>query len=174
MFKSLCSSLLATSICSLLGLQTSATLGGIVINEIHYDPEPKTEEVEFIELYNDGNSTVDLSNWQFDDGIKYTFPNGTTIAAGGYLLVCENPTALQTKFGVVGLGPWDGGLSNDGEEVILKNAQGLVEDEVEYGIGFPWPLASNGTGASMELINPSLDNTKGGNWRQCWFFLRHS
>jgi len=137
----------------------------IVINEIHYDPEPKTEPVEFIELHNTGSSAVDLSGWQFTDGVAFTFPAATSIPAGGYLVITENPTAFQAKFSSTALGPWTGSLSNDGENIELKNAQGVVEDEVDYGIGFPWPLGSRGTGASMELINPSLDNNIGGCWR---------
>jgi hypothetical protein len=37
----------------------------IVINEIHYNPDVKTEHVEFIELFNTESSTVDLSGWYF-------------------------------------------------------------------------------------------------------------
>ena len=33
----------------------------VIINEIHYDPDIRTELVEFIELYNSGTSVVDLS-----------------------------------------------------------------------------------------------------------------
>ena len=137
----------------------------IVINEIHYDPEPKTEPVEFIELHNTGASAVDISNWQFTDGVTFTFPAATSIPAGGYLVISENPTAFQTKFGSTALGPWTGSLSNDGEEIELKNAQGILIDKVDYGVGFPWPLGGRGTGASIELIHPSLDNDLGGSWR---------
>ena len=154
--KSFYARLLLILVCSL----SAVVSAGVVINEIHYDPEPNTEPVEFIELYNDGASAVDLSGWQFTSGVSYTFPNGTTIPANGYIVICENPAALQTKYGVTGLGPWTGKLSNEGEDIVLKNAQGGTEDIVDYGVGFPWPLASRGTGASMELIHHSLDNNK--------------
>src|SRR5688572_10257211 len=85
---------------------TSPAFSRILINEIHYDPPIKTELTEFIELHNNGNTTVDLSGWSFSEGIAYTFPAGTSIAAGGYLVVAENPGALQAKFGVTALGPW--------------------------------------------------------------------
>lgn len=137
----------------------------VVINEIHYDPEPNTEEVEFIELYNSGASSVDVSGWQFTDGVAFILPVSTQIPAGGYLVIGENPTALFAKFSVNSLGPWSGSLSNDGERIVLKNAFGAIMDEVDYGVGFPWPLAARGTGSSMELIHPSLDNDLAGSWR---------
>lgn len=149
----------------LCALITGHSSADIVINEIHYDPEPNTEPVEFIELHNTGASAVDLAGWQFTDGVAFVFPGGTSIPAGGYLVISENPVEFQTKFGSTALGPWTGSLSNEGEKIELKNPQGIVEDEVDYGIGFPWPLGSRGTGSSMELIHPSLDNDLGGSWR---------
>jgi len=83
----------------------------IVINEIHFDPDVKTESVEFIELHNAGGSAVNLSGWQFTEGVTYTISNGTSLAAGGHLVVAQNPTALLAKFGVAALGPWTGKLS---------------------------------------------------------------
>jgi len=35
----------------------------IVINEIHYNPDVKTEPVEFVGLVNAGSDTVDMSGW---------------------------------------------------------------------------------------------------------------
>ncbi len=137
----------------------------VVINEIHYDPEVKTEPVEFIELFNSGGSPVDLSAWFFSDGINFTFPAGTQIVAGGYLVVAQNPAACQTKFGVNALGPWIGTLRNEGEKIVLRDAAGEVEDEVEYQLGFPWPTVGDPPGYSIELVHPGLDNNLGGNWR---------
>ena len=156
-----------TPLSAFLALLVSAgmSVGDVVINEIHYDPEPNTEEVEFIELHNTGAASVNIGGWQFTEGISYTFPAGTMIPAGGYIVVCENPTALNAKYSVTGIGPWDGKLSNEGEDVTLKDAQGTTIDTVDYGVGFPWPLAARGTGASMELIHPSLDNSVGASWR---------
>jgi hypothetical protein len=138
----------------------------IVINEIHYDPDVKTELVEFIELHNTGPSAVNLSGWQFTEGVTYTFPNGTSLAAGGYLVVAQNPSALQAKFGVAALGSWSGRLSSEGEKIVLENASGGTEDSVEYQLGFPWPTVGDAPGYSIELINPAFDNDLGGNWRR--------
>ena len=40
----------------------------------------------------------------------------------------------------------------------LRNPIGDKIDEVDYQSTFPWPIAANGDGVSMELINPDLDN----------------
>ncbi|MGA2062707.1 MAG: lamin tail domain-containing protein, partial [Thermoguttaceae bacterium] len=139
--------------------------GPIVINELHVDPNIKTEPVEYIELYNAGASTMNLSGWYFSNGVGYTFSSGTQLAANQYLVVSENPAAVQTKYGVSSLGPFTGKLSNEGETVTLCDASGTVQDEVTYGLGFPWPTVGDDPGNSMELINPALDNNLGGSWR---------
>lgn len=49
-------------------------------------------EPDWAEIYNGGTTDVDLSGYGFADGkknlFKYTFPEGTVIPAGGYLIVC--------------------------------------------------------------------------------------
>ena len=136
----------------------------IVINEIHYDPEDQTVRAEFIELYNQGDQSVNLLGWELRGGVQFTFPN-TVLAPGEYLVVAENPAIALSEFGVNALGPWTGRLRNSGEEIRLRDAVGTTVDEVNYGVGFPWPIAAQGEGPSMELINPQLDNDLGGSWR---------
>jgi hypothetical protein len=136
-----------------------------VINEIHYDPDVKTQLVEFLELTNPGSAPVDLSGAYFSDGITYTFPQGTTLAPGAYLVLAENAAQFQAKFGSAPFGQYAGSLSNDGETVRLKNKSGGTLDMVDYQPGFPWPTVGEAPGYSIELINPDFDNSVGGNWR---------
>ncbi len=73
---------------------------------------------------------------------------------------------MRSVFGVNNaLGPYTGRLSNDGERLELEDENGSLVDEVDFGIGFPWPTASRGGGSSMELINENLDNNLGSSWR---------
>lgn len=143
----------------------SLTLATPVINEIHYNNDDNTVLNEFIEIHNPDSSTIDVGNWSLDGGIRFTIPAGTTIPAGGYLVIAENPATILAEFGVPALGPYDGGLNSRGELVELRDAAGLLQDEVDYGIGFPWPTRAKGEGSSMELINPLLDNDLGSSWR---------
>ena len=122
----------------------------VVINEIHYDPEPKQEFVEFIELFNAGEESADLSGWQFTRGIAYTFADGATLEAGAYLILTESTTAYNKKFGSIFVGgarafdQWESGsLSNQGDTITLRDAMGIQVDEVDYRVGFPWPVAPN-------------------------------
>ncbi len=138
----------------------------IVINEIHYDPPDKTEPAEYIELYNNSTADVDVSGWRFTDGVQFEIPVGTSIGAGGYLVVSQDPATVQQRFGVASVGPWDGQLKNSGEQIRLLNEMGDIVDEVDYQRGFPWPTVGDEPGHSIELIHPDLENDLGGNWRR--------
>ena len=140
-----------------------------VINEIHYHPADDAIlgplPLEFIELHNPGDTTVDLSNWKLANGITFTFPAATSLAPGGYLVVAQDPATLLSKYSVAALGPWVGKLSNSGDTIELRDATAVLKDTVSYQPGFPWPTSSNGSGPSIELMSPALDNDLGGSWR---------
>jgi lamin tail-like protein/CotH protein len=163
-------------VCAVLG-QANAT---VIINELHTDPDVKTELIEFVELYNYGSEAIDLSGWSLAGGVFFTFPAGTSLPADGYLVVVQSPEHVMAGRTAAGFnvpeslvyGPFAGKLSNDGERVVLADAEGEVVDEVTYQLGFPWPTVGDpttnnqpGTGASMQLVNPRLDNDLGGSWR---------
>lgn len=136
----------------------------VVINEIHYNPADNTVRSEFIEFYNPNPEPVDMGGWRLRGGVDFNFPPGTQIAAHDYLVVAQDPLAISTVFGIAALGPWTGSLDNDGEQIALRDSGDRVVDQVDYRSEFPWPVAANGGGVSMELINPALDNDLGSSW----------
>lgn len=149
--------------------------GKVVINEIHCNPDLPYELVEFVELYNSKDVAIDLSGWHFSRGIEFTFPAGTMIGSGQYLVVTEDAgvrtlaptTNVASKYGTAPakiFGPFAGGLSNDGERIKLCDASGVEIDEVNYGHGFPWPTVGD-FGRSMQLVHADLDNDLAGSWR---------
>jgi len=153
-----------------IGLRAGETLEtrqllAIVINEIHYDAEIKVEAAEFVELFNAGGADVDLSGWSLGNAVSYQFPAGASIAAGGYVVVAEDPATVAAKWGATAFGPWEGRLSNEGDRVELRDASSALVDEVDYQIGFPWPTAGGAGGHSIQLVNAELDNSLGGSWR---------
>lgn len=137
----------------------------LVINEILIDPLQAHEQLEFIELYNPNDHEIDLSYWTLSDAVEYFFAPGTTITAGGYLVVAQEPGTLWARMGVAALGPFVGRLNNEGETIILRDHRARVVDEVTYGLGFPWPVTGLGDERSIQLINPALDNSRPSNWR---------
>ncbi|MBN2329410.1 MAG: lamin tail domain-containing protein [Candidatus Omnitrophica bacterium] len=147
----------------------------IVINEIHYDPDDKTEWVEFIELYNAGVDLVDLSGWHFRNAVEFQFPEASSIPAGGYVIVGQDPAAIASKYNVsqsLIYGPFEGRLDNNREEIELSRPDGRTADRVTYTLGFPWPTVGDpipeyrsGSSHSIQLVHPLLDNDLGGSWR---------
>ena len=142
----------------------------VVINEIHYHADNNTEQVEFVELYNASFEAIDINGWYLGGAIGYTFQSMPLMNPGDYVVVCQNTSAFSNKFGVTGYGPFEGKLSNDGENLVLRDAAGTKIDEVDYDSDFPWPVAANGEGASMELIHPYLDNDLAGSWRSSGYY----
>ncbi len=137
----------------------------VVINEIHYNGPSNPIREEFIELHNPTDAAIDISQWRIRGGVDFFFPANTFIPASGFIVVAENPATLQSRYGVAAYGPWSGGLNNEGEEITLRNALNDVVDRVDFKSSFPWPVAANGGGASMQLVNPALDNDLGSSWR---------
>ena len=138
----------------------------IIINEIMHDPPSDERNGEYIELYNRGNNTVDLSGWEFVEGISFTFPAGTTIGPGAHLVVAANKDWISANYGeVTVIGNYENNLANEGELLRLEDSNGNLADEVNYKVGGDWPQLTNGDGSSMELIHPFADNDLPSSWK---------
>ena len=140
----------------------------VVINEIHYDPLDPTKFQEFIELYNPGDSPVDLTGWRLSDAVDYTF-GPISLPPGGYFCATQNPAKFAATWPTAAprsVGPWLGKLSNGGETIQLRDAANNLICAVDYAAGFPWPSAPRGAGPSLELLHPALDPALGASWRR--------
>ena len=124
-----------------------------VINEIMYHPADDTGS-EWIELYNQMAVDMDLSGWSLSDAVSFQFPRETILAGGDYLVVAADPSAFQDATGFEGaLGPWTGRLSNSGENIELRDNNDRLMSSVAYGDEVNWPVAADGSGASLSKIN---------------------
>ncbi len=120
---------------------------------------------EWVELYNRGASTVDLSGWSFDDAMEFAFPVGTTLAPGAYLVVARDAVALAAKFPTAPiLGNFAGSLSDNDERIVLRDDNGNPADEVHYYEGGRWPEFADGGGVTLELRDPWADNSSPETW----------
>ena len=69
----------------ILTLSRAAAVDSVVVfNEINYHPGPGDTADEWVELHNQMAIDIDLSAWHIEDGINFTFSEGTIIPAGGY------------------------------------------------------------------------------------------
>ena len=91
-------------------------------------PAPDGGYYDYIELYNPADTAESLGGWSLSDGKKnlrkFVFPEGTTIPAGGYLLVYADGVGNDA-------GARDGWyaafkISNDGEDLHLADPDGRL------------------------------------------------
>ena len=114
-----------------------------VISEIMYKPAPRTDgnNTEFIELYNSNPYFEDLSGFQITGSINYTFPPGTILGGGGFLVLAASPASIQNVYGITNVtGPYTGSLKKSGT-IELIDAQGGIVLTIPYSNLYPWPVA---------------------------------
>jgi hypothetical protein len=128
----------------------------VIINEIHYHPADDLRDHEFIELRNFGVDAAALDGWELQGGVRFVFPGGTAIPAGGFLVVAADRARLAARYALAPeqiAGSYDGSLENAGERIELWAAEGYIVSLVEYGDSDPWPEAPDGLGPSLERIS---------------------
>ena len=135
-------------------LGQSSRRTSLVISEIMY--HPTNGILEFVEIFNARAEPQDLSGYQLDGSIAYTFPAGTVIPGGGFVVVARSPADLQTVYGINGvLGPYAKNLPNNTGTVNLMSQAGALLLQVNYGSTWPWPISPDGAGHSLVLARPS-------------------
>ena len=148
--------------------EANSELTAIVINEINYNSDKDSETEDWVELYNKGDETIDLSGWILkddDDEHQFVFSDGTALSAGGFLVVCRDTEAFSSIHSTENIqGNMDFGLSSDGDCVRLFNQEGVLTDEVCYLSSAPWPASPDGKGSTLALKNPALDNSDADSW----------
>ncbi len=109
--------------------------GELVINEIVASnltiaKDENNQYEDYLELKNNTNKAIDLSGLFLSDDYvnpyKWTFKAGSTIAPNGYLIVWADQDKTQGTYHA------DFKLSNNGEQVILLNADSTVVDSLTF------------------------------------------
>ena len=125
----------------------------ILINEVMAQNGTYTDghAYDWVELYNSGKKTVDLSGWCLSDSKKnldkFVFPSQTKIKAGGYLIVyCTGDDSLSPGKNSTFYAPFK--ISASGETLYLSDAEGntvqTLKLPAQYGC-VSYGLALNGT-----------------------------
>jgi hypothetical protein len=122
---------------------TPIPLIDVIINEVAWAGTRAFAGDEWIELYNDGTLTADLTNWRLEaaDGDPIIDLSGYTIPAKGYLLLergSPNVTNVFTSGNVVTATYFSGLLNNAGETLYLLDENSQVVSTVNSN-GGAWP-----------------------------------
>ena len=156
----------------------------IVINEIMFKPLSGLKDDQFVELYNQGATPVDLGGWKLNHGVTFTFPTGTVIAPKGFVVAAKNASRMLTNYpnlsSSITLGNFGGSLSGGGERLTLSrpmpfvtvgkkgqlntNINDVPVEDIAYGVGGRWGQWSDAGGGSMELRDPRSDRRLAANW----------
>jgi spore coat protein H len=153
---------ITSSLASTRGVQTD-----IQISEIFYHPtEAMGKDTEFIELHHAGDVPVNMGAWSLTKGVKFSFPEGTTLEPGETVIVCKDLTRFRQTFGETPkvLGAYKGGLKNSGETIRLKDGGGTTYLSVEYSDKPPWSGSSDGAGDSLQLKHSTSNPTDPSQW----------
>ena len=157
----------------------SAASADIIVTEIFYNlAGSEGGTTEWIEIYNTGNTTVDLSGWSYGDSQdnQYSdpFAAGTTLGAGqAAVIVAQSASVFHSIWGAginvitfTGTVTLANGASATNETVVIRDALLNVVDEVNFeNATNNWP---DDTGfSSIYLLPSALDaaqNDIGSNW----------
>ncbi len=154
----------------------SDTFGFTVLATPNYDikvnefcsngPSVGDASSEWIELYNIGGSTIDISNYSIsDEEGSFSIPSGTSMGAGEFFVLVNNIDSFNAYFTLPGgvnyfeykdsiSGSF--GLSNSGDQIILSNSNSVNIDYVNYGTGTT-PAPNPGDGESASRLPDGMD-----------------
>jgi hypothetical protein len=133
------------------------------ITEIMYNP-PGGEDFEFLEIRNLGSVPYDLSLAYFE-GIDYRFPEHTVILPGEFRVLIRNYTAYRSRYPEADFhGLFTGKLSDRGEVIALRNAEGALITSVAYDDANGWPLSADGAGDSLIRVQRTGDADDPTSW----------
>jgi uncharacterized protein YqfB (UPF0267 family) len=142
----------------------TAATGAIVISEFMADAGKVSDnDGEWVELYNPGETALDLSGWTLKDadGDSHILsPDAPlVIAAKGYLVLARNENSGTNGGLTVDYQYADFNLANSTDEIIIVDATGQEVDRVAYTSD--WQISG---GISLGLKDATKDNSVYDNW----------
>jgi len=141
----------------------------LVISKIHYNPLEdagySSKELEFIEITNTSNQSVDLTGYYIRElGISYQFAANAVVDANQKMYLSSDPTIFENYYGFAPFGAFTRDLSNRSYNIILSDALGNTIDQVNYMDSDPWPEQADGEGPYLQLVDVNSDNSLASNW----------
>ena len=144
-------------------------IGDLILNELFPDPDTTVTilpNAEFVELFNNSNYPIRLTNCILSDETSNISLPESVLPSGGYIIICDEDYELDySVFGNVLPLSTLPSLSNVGEYITLKDANGSLLDGIAYTKDTYQDDDKADGGWTLERINP--DEPCGGtiNWK---------
>lgn len=157
------------------GLAAGIDSGGIVINEILFNPV--SPGVDYTEIYNQGQNIIDLQHLlianrsaagvagpgrQISTQPRLIFPED-------YCVITEDPVEVQKQFiakepVLFSQVPSMPSFPDDKGTVLILNSRGKLFDELAYDEKWHFALISEREGIALERIDPAKPTADKNNW----------
>lgn len=143
-------------------LLKAATPLEVVINEIAWMGTEDSHNAEWLELYNNSNSAINLDGWTLKavDGTPEINLKGTILAKSFFLLERTGDEAVPDISADL---IYKGNLKNKGETLELYNKSGVLVDSVKCSS--EWFSGNNSTKQTMERKDSSSAGSSPFNWQ---------
>ncbi len=167
--------------------------GRALITEIMYDPAGAEPDSEWIEIFNVGGFTLDLSGYKVGDEETpgdqegmFQFPPGATLESGEVIVIANRAITFISVYGfppdyelresdpfvpnLLDYTNWASGevnMSNSGDEVIILNTDDQWADSVSWGnsaFAFDPPVPTVSPGHSVERKPAYTDTDTASDW----------
>ncbi len=126
-----------------LVIPTSYARASMVITEIMYDPSGSDDKHEWVEVYNNGSDSIDLTKYFLQtDGVGSSYHAinsvGTTtiVPAGAYAVIAQDaPTFTTDQTGFGGLlfdSSWSDLSDSVGKNIVINDANKVMLDQYTY------------------------------------------
>ena len=147
----------------------------LVVTEIMYNPDSLAGDsfgrslYEFLEFYNSGNETVNLSGVTLADPFFNFTGTVPSLAPGEYVVVARNVDAFVERYGSDGIllaGAYSGALSNTTDNIVITGPAG--ETLLDFDYRDSWQRSTDGQGHSLVIRNPGASTSTWGfasSWR---------
>ena len=110
---------------------TQPANAAVTVVDLDFNPASANQAQEFLCLTNPNSFALDLTGWQLDGAVQFTFLAGTVIPSNSLLYVVKDKVSFRTRSsgptggqGLFVVGNYNGQLSARGESIRVKNDQG--------------------------------------------------
>lgn len=126
----------------------------VILSEIMYDLEGSDSDREWIEIYNEGASAVDLTGWRFFEGDtnhKLSVSSGNILLTpGSYAIIADDAATFASEYPHFNGTLFDSSFSlhNKGEVLTLRDSDLIDVDSVTYSSD--WGAAGDGSALAFD------------------------